>query len=40
MSNGKKNIWTKIVAAILAILMLGSVCFTVIFYFINVVMAK
>ena len=39
MSNGKKSIWVKIMAGILAFLMVGSMCFTVIFYLINIAKA-
>ena len=35
MSNGKRNIFVKIMAGILAALMVGSMCFTVIFYLIR-----
>lgn len=35
MSNGKSNIFVKIMAGILAMLMVGSMCFTVVFYLIQ-----
>ena len=39
MSNGNKSIWVKILAGILAFLMVGSMCFTVIFYLIRIAKA-
>ena len=39
MSNGKKSIWFRILAGILALLMVGSMCFTLIFYLINLAKA-
>lgn len=37
MSNGNKSIWTRVLAAILALLMVGSMCLTVIVYVINMI---
>ena len=39
MSNGNKSIWVRILAGILAFLMVGSMCFTVVFYLINLAKA-
>lgn len=36
MSNGKSNIFVKIMAGILAGLMVASMCFTVVYYLIQV----
>ena len=36
MSNGKSNIFVKIMAGILAGLMVSSMCFTVVYYLIQV----
>ena len=36
MSNGKRNIFVKVMAGILAALMVGSMCFTLILYLIQI----